>query len=1039
MRTEFVRTILNTCFTGLLAAVLLPISVVDAQPLPLQQLNDLSTPPSIGGQVFGSDRGNIPPNSFCEGAFVEPLAIGGSITRSGNNTDAPPAFYFEDSLVWEGFTTSECADITVSYCGTTPAFSDVTLYLGLNCPIGNFATLPANAVDFTTCANGNPTVRIPQLSPGTYYFPVRKVSGSSEGPYTLTISAVACTGTPPANASCTGAIPLTVNQTCTPISGTTANATLTGSTAGGCGGGDPSDAVWYSFVATDQFHFVSLQPSAQFYGTLDVYSGPCNNLSLVYCAYADGLGFPMDLPASGLTIGATYYVRAYDNYAGVSATQDFTICVTGTVGVPCDAQAGTLTADDGTGCFENGMAAISATADGNSVVPQGFDIVYLLSSEMDHILVQMGDLPSFNVTMMGLFTIHTLVYDSLTFDLGAIEFGVTTTDDLSSQMTQGGGTICASLDLTGAPVDVQLCCDADAGTLTADDGTGCFEDGMAAVSATADGNGSVPTGFTTIYLLSSGTGQLIVQTGDLPSFTVTATGLYTIHTLVYDSLTFGIDLIELGVTTVNDLNGMLGQGGGTICASLDVVGAPINVGPCCDADAGTLTADNSLVCLLNDTATIGATSNGDMVVLPGFSVTYLLTDNNNLIVQMNTLPSFVVTTPGIYTIHTLVYDSLTLDLGIIVPGVTLGPDLDTLLIQGGGEICAGLDRIGAEIIVSDCSPINDDCDNAITVPVNTMGNCPALGTVGDNTYATQETGNTPGCDSTTTNFADVWYTFNSGDNTEVIIGLDQLALEHWGISVSDSCGGSELYCEVLPMDTILFQTTANTDYLVRVYSSIGAGGEFGLCISGAIPTVQCSGGTIDALGIDSSYLVCAGQGAQVITFTTTSTSSETYSFVLANANDSIVLVLNGNSLDFSGLNLGTYHVWGVSHNGELNGAVLDSLVFGITSDGGCIELSGNYITITVDICSGISATSSHTWSLFPNPTNGAINLRYAGADAKVDLEVIDMNGRLVLSEQRNLSKGQVQEITTAGTLVAGIYTLRIVGHSEVTSLRFMVH
>ena len=1034
MRTVLERTILNACFSGLLVVALLPISAVDAQPL---QLNRLTT---TSGQPTLTERGNIPPNSFCEGATVEPLAIGATITRSGNNTDAPPAFFFEDSLVWEGFTTSECADITVSYCGTTPAFSDVTLYLGLNCPIGNYATIPANALDFTTCANGNPTVRIPQLSPGTYYFPVRKVSGSSEGPYTLTISAVACTGTPPDNAICSGAIPLTVTSVCSPVSGSTANATLTGSTAGGCGGGDPSDAVWYSFVATDQFHFVSLQPSAQFYGTLDVYGGPCSNLSLVNCSYADGLGFPMDLPASGLTIGATYYVRVYDNYAGTSATQDFAICVTGTVGDPCDAQAGTLTADDGTGCFENGTATVSASGDGNSVVPPGFEVMYLLSSELDQVIVQMSDLPSFNVNMMGFFTIHTLVYDGLTFDIDAIEFGVTTTTDLSSQLTQGGGAICASIDLVGAPFDVQLCCDADAGTLTADEGTGCFEDGSATVSATANGNDSIPTGFTTIYVLTSGTDLVIVQAGALPTFTVTSMGLYTIHTLVYDSLTLDLGLVELGVTTGYDINGLLGQGGGTICASLDVVGAPITVGLCCDADAGTLTADTGFVCLLNDTADIGATSNGDMVVLPGFSVMYLLTEGSNiLIVQMDTLPSFMVTTPGIYSIHTLVYDSLTLDLDIIVPGVTLGPDLDTLLIQGGGEICAGLDRIGAEITVSDCSPINDDCINAVVLPVNAAGSCPTAAVLGDNTYATQEAGDTPSCDGTTTNFADMWYTFNSGNNTEVVIDLDQRAMEQWGISLSDNCGGTELYCELMPMDTILFLTTSNTDYVLRVYSSNGAGGEFDLCISGSVPTFQCSGGMIEALGIDSTYHVCADQGAEVITFSTSSTSPEAYSYILANANDSIVLVLSGESLDFSDLALGTYHVWGVSHNGELNGAVLDSLVSGITSDGGCIELSGNFISITVDICSGIATASDNTWSLFPNPTNGGLNLRYSGMDAKVDIEVIDMNGRLVLSEQRSLSKGQVQEITSAGTLVAGIYTLRIVGNREVTSQRFMVY
>ncbi|MBK9401639.1 MAG: hypothetical protein IPN36_12510 [Bacteroidetes bacterium] len=56
---------------------------------------------------------------------------------------------------------------------------------------------------------------------------------------------------------------------------------------------------------------------------------------------------------------------------------------------------------------------------------------------------------------------------------------------------------------------------------------------------------------------------------------------------------------------------------------------------------------------------------------------------------------------GIYTIHTLVYDPSTLNLGIVVPGTTTGFDVNALLIQGGGSICASLDVTGAPVIVND--------------------------------------------------------------------------------------------------------------------------------------------------------------------------------------------------------------------------------------------------------------------------------------------------------------------------------------------------
>ena len=66
-------------------------------------------------------------------------------------------------------------------------------------------------------------------------------------------------------------------------------------------------------------------------------------------------------------------------------------------------------------------------------------------------------------------------------------------------------------------------------------------------------------------------------------------GTYRIHALVYDPNTLDLSIVEIGVTTGFDVNALLIQGGGDICASLDVAGALFEVEACdCEADAGTL-------------------------------------------------------------------------------------------------------------------------------------------------------------------------------------------------------------------------------------------------------------------------------------------------------------------------------------------------------------------------------------------------------------------------------------------------------------------
>ena len=91
----------------------------------------------------------------------------------------------------------------------------------------------------------------------------------------------------------------------------------------------------------------------------------------------------------------------------------------------------------------------------------------------------------------------------------------------------------------------------------------------------------------------------------------------------------------------------------------------------------------------------------DAPVIPdGYQQIFVLTNAFNLtILDVNTSPEFVVDHVGFYRIHSLVYDPNTLDLGIVQIGETTGFDVNNLLIQGGGEICASLDVHGAVFLV----------------------------------------------------------------------------------------------------------------------------------------------------------------------------------------------------------------------------------------------------------------------------------------------------------------------------------------------------
>ena len=161
--------------------------------------------------------------------------------------------------------------------------------------------------------------------------------------------------TPPANDDCTGAITLLQTTTCTPTNGTTVGATesLAAITCG-TALGYADDDVWYKFVANTVNPTIEVTGLSGFDAVVDLRSGACNGTNI---ACADLLYNGTEtINATGLTIGATYYVRVYDYDLASPGT--FTICVH-------DAAA-PITNDDCTGAITLTQAATCTPTNGTT-------------------------------------------------------------------------------------------------------------------------------------------------------------------------------------------------------------------------------------------------------------------------------------------------------------------------------------------------------------------------------------------------------------------------------------------------------------------------------------------------------------------------------------------------------------------------------------------------------------------------------------------------------------------------------------------------
>lgn len=434
---------------------------------------------------------------------------------------------------------------------------------------------------------------------------------------------------------------------------------------------------------------------------------------------------PQTFDPSDINFGVTtgYNLAAQFTQHGGSLCAAISFSVHGSKTEDCDEACTSLAApttmDSTLVCLAGGSATLTATVEGAHVVPEGFAVRYVLSSTNGLIVEQFSESPSFTVNSAGIWRIHSFVYDPAAFDPDTVTTGTTTIYDIFYALTQGGGPICGNILISGAFVKTGECpkdCTAEAGGLHAEQADLCLTDGVAMATAIPDGSAIVPDDFVTAYLFTQD--GIVLAVGDDPVFMLGLPGQFRIHGFVYDPATFDLAGITAGTTQLSDIEDLIQQG--NICAGLDLDGAIFQAADCggtCDADAGAMLGGGQTACLNDGVATLTGVSYGDTVVPPGYIMGYLLSEDLEMVLlEWNSEPSFLVDHPGAFRIHAFVHDPATLDLSTMAWGEATVLDLYAELVQAGGPLCAGLDVLGADILVEDGGPACDAGEDAeITV------------------------------------------------------------------------------------------------------------------------------------------------------------------------------------------------------------------------------------------------------------------------------------------------------------------------------------
>ncbi|MEZ4852772.1 GEVED domain-containing protein [Flavobacterium sp.] len=315
--------------------------------------------------LFGSFYG-YSQSDACSGAVLltsntSCITTTGSTVGATDNNETGDCTNGTEKAVWYKFVAVSTAH-TVTVDGAT-GFDAV---VGANSACGSTTRPTGGACTDATFDGGIETLNLTGLTIGnTYYIQVYDYYGDeTANGFTICVTH----SIPITNDTCSTAISLTPNTTCTPTTGGTNGATSETET-GECSFLGTAYDVWYSFVATSTNHTVTVDGITGFDAVIGAFSS-CGGSHPTGggCTDATAGGGIETMNLTGLTIGNTYYIQVYEYWDDLTAN-GFTICVTETPMMVPATGNNTYTTCSGT-IYDNGGSTgnYASSSNGYSVI-----------------------------------------------------------------------------------------------------------------------------------------------------------------------------------------------------------------------------------------------------------------------------------------------------------------------------------------------------------------------------------------------------------------------------------------------------------------------------------------------------------------------------------------------------------------------------------------------------------------------------------------------------------------------------------------------
>ena len=174
-------------------------------------------------------------------------------------------------------------------------------------------------------------------------------------------------------------------------------------------------------------------------------------------------------------------------------------------------------------------------------------------------------------------------------------------------------------------------------------------------------------------------------------------------------------------------------------------------------------------------------------------------------------------------------------------------------------------------------PTNDLCANATSITLQCPGS--TTSTSGTTIGASEDAISDPSCDAG--DIRDVWYSFNTGNNTEVSITATLGTATWLGVEIYTSCGtiatGLSSSCDfniLSPNPTTITGFTMNTTYRLRIFTNAtyDTPGTFSIYLN----TINNSN-TLSSASSTNSQNICFNNSITSITYTTTGATGATFS------------------------------------------------------------------------------------------------------------------------------------------------------------------